>query len=227
MLEGLVGPLLGAATAIGGKLFDRHQAEKQKDFNPVAKRVRDAQAAGVHPIYALGAHGLDSPPAQVAFGETMGKAGQSIGDAIGKSFNTDDKVMKNLLLEKAGLENDLLRTQITRAQASSTGPTVPNLDQKYFIDGQGQTAIAPAIPGTTVSYPGSHKLEQPQYMPNLTMGWPYRTNPRFSDAQSYEDRYGEAMGSIFGAVNVLADAQHNVTEWSRPKWNAMMERLKR
>lgn len=217
------GPIIGAATAIGGKMFDMYQAKKAAKHNPLMKRMNDAREAGVHPMYALGANVQDSPPAQVAFGETLGKMGQSIGGALSKQLDTDGQAMKTLLLEKAGLENELLRTQITRAKVDqTTQPTLPSLNQRFLVEGQGQTAI-PSIPGTLVQVPGAHKIEQPQYMPNLSMGWPYRTNPNFSDAQSWEDRYGEALGSLLGVVNAGADAKHA----AQPGWNKIMDRLRR
>lgn len=211
----MIPAIIGAATAIGGKLFDMHQARKAAKHNPLMKRMNDAREAGVHPMYALGANVQDSPPAQVAFGETLGKMGQSIGGALSKGLDTDGKAMKNLLLEKAGLENELLRTQITRAQVDQRAtPTLPPLDPKYLMEGQGQTSI-PKIPGTLIEVPGAHKVEQPQYLPNLTLGWPYRSNPKFSDMQSIEDRYGEGtlISHILSNVIFGADMYHQLPNW--------------
>lgn len=216
------GPILGAIGALGGKLFDRSEARRQERkaaaFNPVKKRVEDARAAGVHPIYALGASGLDSAStgSQVAFGETLGNMGQNIGSSIDKSLDVHGKQAKSLLLEKAGLENELLRTQIAKARTDMVKePTLPALGQRYLLEGQGSTALS-HIPGSLVEVPGAHKLQSPQYTPNLVFGGHYRTHPRFSDAQTYEDRYGEAMGSLLGVINTIADMQWAGRQWAGP-----------
>lgn len=194
--------LLSAATAIGGKLYDAHNAKKAAQFNPVLKRVKDAQAAGVHPVYALGASGLDTPPAQVSFADTLGKAGQSVGDALSKSADHEGKALKALLLEKAGLENDLLRTQIAKSRVEmSTTPTQPGPETKYVIPGQGETAYANP----------RHKLNDPQYTPSARiMGIDFPRSGRYSDGQTYEDAYGDGPSNIPGGLSMVDDI---VTQW--------------
>lgn len=221
----MIPALIAAAASIGGGLIARRAQNKASKANPVLKRVQDAKAAGVHPVYALGATGLEQPRASTAFGDGISRAGQSIGSALGRSLDTDQTALKTLFLEKAGLENELLRTQITRAkQETAAQPILPSLDQRYLLEGQGSAKLPQStVPGTVLAVPGAHKITPPQWSPNLSMGWPYRTNPHFSDAQTYEDRYGEAMGSILGTVNVGADAWHG----TKPSWERTMRGLRR
>lgn len=200
--------LLGALGGLAGKAIDMFNAHRAAKFNPVAKRVKDAQAAGVHPLYALGASNLDSPPAQVMFGDTMAKMGQSIADA-NKQQTGGSKMLSGLVLEKAGLENELLRTQIQKmkGEGAAAVPTIAGMGDKQAV--VGQPATSTEVAGTVITLPGGHKLNDPQYIPQLRFGLPYRTNPNFSDAQTLEDRYGDFWGSVLGTGPLAGDAWHN------------------
>lgn len=205
-------PILGMGA---GKLFEYMQARRAEKFNPILKRVRDAKAAGVHPLSALGAGGIqDHGPAQIAFGESLSKMGQNIGGAIDRNLDQDSKTTKALLLEKAQLETELLRAQVTRAKREMVSqPTPPALDQHYLkgLEGQGQAAL----PGTYIAEAGAtlprgHKIEPPQHTPNLSTGFPWRTHPLWSDGQTWEDRYGESAFSPSTILNwgtALADVK--------------------
>lgn len=195
-------PVLGA---LAGKAFDYYQ---QKHFNPIKKRIQDAQEAGVHPIYGLQAGGFDAPP-QMAFGDTFAKMGQSLADTYKQKTN-DGKALSQLEMKKATLQNELLQAQLDKIKNPTNAvPTVPPLDPRYVVEGQAQASL-PNIPGVTIELPGGHKIQQPQYTPNLTYGLPYRTHPKFSDAQTLEDRYGELAGDILGFGVLGADVYHNM-----------------
>lgn len=193
--------LIAAGATLAGGLINRNEARRAEKQNPVLKRVNDAKAAGVHPLYALGAGGLQTTPASTSFGDAVARSGQAIGNGLSRSLDTDGRAVKTLLLEKAGLENELLRTQIVRAKSEITNSNAANSG----IAGQ-KSVMLPDRPAEL----GPHKLEDPTFTPNLHVGVPYKTNPNFSDAQTIQNRYGELAESAYGAVAIPADIVWNI-----------------
>lgn len=148
------GNLLSAATNLFGGLFAsnqrRQEAATQRHYleNQTQIRVRDAQRAGVHPIYALGAPTMNYAP--VGVGDPLGagirEAGQDISRAVNSTSSQNARVSafqaaaQALSLEKGGLENELLKAQIAKMRLQ-TNPAPPTPFQQYGIPGQGETAI--------------------------------------------------------------------------------------
>lgn len=192
----MLGALLGGIGSIASSLIGAGQANKQaklqKQFaqNGIQWKVEDAKAAGVHPLYALGANTVSYQPTSVGGPDLswLGSMGQEIDRSRLQSSEAPvreaGRVVEKLSLERAGLENDLLRAQIAKTRAQ-TAPAMPGL-----------------VPETT---------NDPTRTTGLNAGVGYRTNPAFVDASSFEDRYGDseilAMG--VGAMNGAADFAYN------------------
>lgn len=113
---------------------NRQNYEAQKEFAQQGLRwkVADANAAGVHPLYALGAPPVNFSPSFVGAtsqssnpGDSLASAGQDIGRAVAATETNEERALRALTLERASLENDLLRTQIRR-QVVETGPGFPD-----------------------------------------------------------------------------------------------------
>lgn len=112
-------------------------AALQREFaqSGIRWRVEDAKAAGIHPLFALGGGGAAASPTAYVPGDTsvshsgdyLSKMGQDVGRAItatqtaGERFN--DKA-NSLALERAELENTLLRSKIMKENAQ-VGPPMP------------------------------------------------------------------------------------------------------
>lgn len=196
----MIGALIGAAATLGGAYLARRH-----ENSAIQRRMADAKKAGVHPVAALGAGGLGSGGSSSVFGESVARSGQAVGNALSRSLDTDGKAIKALVLEKAGLENELLRTQITRAKVEDAAvPAVLGPQSTYGIKGQSQTVRLPYVPGTNIA----HKVEDPTWTPNLHVGVPFRSNPNFSDAQAIQNRYGELAENLYGLVTIPADAHY-------------------
>lgn len=156
------GDLLGLA---GGLLSDKSQRSAndanraiQYDMaqNGIQMRVADAKAAGIHPLYALGATPFS--PSPTAVGSTgTGNALQSMGQNISRAAaatSTHDQRRERLMLENAALQNDLLRAQITQINNASN-PAFPG--SSLLIDGQGN---APSRERRTIPDVGYVETEQ-------------------------------------------------------------------
>lgn len=158
----LLGGLLGRSDAKDAREQSNALAEKnialQREFaqSGIQWRVEDAKKAGIHPIYALGGSGASFSPvsanftADTSLPNAMAAAGQDIGRAINATRTEKDrmgafqKTAQALSLEKAGLENELLRTEI----ASKTGrlrqaanPPMASSGDAYLVPGQTQSGL--------------------------------------------------------------------------------------
>lgn len=93
---GLIGAGIGAGATLAGGGMSSHSARKvarmqlnaQRQFaqHGLRWRVEDAQRAGVHPLYAMGAQLPSFQPIQVdtgAMGEAVASAGRELGAGIG------------------------------------------------------------------------------------------------------------------------------------------------
>lgn len=199
----MVAPLIGAAAIsaganlLGGYL-DREAREESNKANAaqaaqnradqyhfaensIKMRTDDANRSGVHPIYALGAPGINFSPVSVGnvpetgMGSALGNMGQDISRAVGAYRSPADKVtavasaqqtVSNTLdLENKKLQNDLLRIKINDLSQPGTPP------------------------GVTFDVPEKKKAEE---RPKLMAGGSrWDTNPNTSPAKAWEDQYGD------------------------------------
>lgn len=132
----------------------QNNAELQKQFakQGIRWKVADAQAAGIHPLYALGAQTHSFAP--ISIGDPAGglaSAGQAIGSAIDATRTQPEKIdaytgaLRQLQLEKGGLENELLRSQIAGMRMRGTAPPMPTAGDPYLMTGQTQSGLKPGL----------------------------------------------------------------------------------
>lgn len=130
-----------------------NQAALQKEFaqSGVQWRVADARAAGIHPIYAMGASLPSYTPISIGSSSLsipdLGSMGQNIEraltatrsqserDAMGNPNSSVGAQADALRLENMQLQNDLLRTNIIRANAQ-IGPPMPVMSPGGGLTGQ-------------------------------------------------------------------------------------------
>lgn len=143
MIDPIVGgAMVGAAGSIAGGYMGKRATERannaniamQNEFakNGIRWKVEDAKAAGVHPLYALGAQ-TSMPTASVmadnSLGQSLANASQDISAAMMKT-ETQEQRARNLLemmeinsrIEENDARRDLTREQIRRLQ--NIGPTI-------------------------------------------------------------------------------------------------------
>lgn len=157
------GSLIGAgASIIGGALASgasgsandanmeimRQQLAFQREMaqNGVRWKVEDAKAAGIHPIYALGAPPFNASPVAIAnqpdtsWANALTEAGQHIGNAVdrtktqGERLSDFQETQQLLTLDNMRLQNAALQTDIDFKRAeygaiigrSQFGPPFPD-----------------------------------------------------------------------------------------------------
>lgn len=158
MLDLLGGLISGGASLLGGilggnssKKIAAQQMRMQKEFaqNGIQWKVADAQKAGVHPLYALGANTVSYSPVSVgdsSLASGISQAGQDIGRAVAATASEPGRnkilqgQMDQLALQRAGLENQLLASQIAKTNAS-IGPPMPGPAITRLVDGQGDSPM--------------------------------------------------------------------------------------
>lgn len=136
--------LISAGASLLGGLFGSRSAKKQDEMNyqrqkefaqkSIQWKVADATKAGIHPIYALGAQPMSFAPSTVGdggVGASIADAGQHIGRAVAAGSSGEqratafDTAVRALTLQKMGLENDLLASQIRTINQPALGPGLP------------------------------------------------------------------------------------------------------
>lgn len=125
----------------------------QREFaqNGIRWRVADAQEAGMHPLYALGASIPTFSPvssnfsANTAVGDGVREFGQNLSRAIQANMDPRERAagkMVALQVERGELENELLRSQIAR-EKSQLGPglSIPGPLPGSSVPGVGEIPV--------------------------------------------------------------------------------------
>lgn len=183
--------MLDAVLGVGGAILDKlfgddsaeKQAELQREFaqNGIRWKVEDAKAAGIHPLYALGASTAQYAP--ITVGTDFASQGQNLGRAISamrtpaEKEGAFQKTVEALTLDKMGLENEILRSQLRNINSPGTGPGMPGTN--VIIDGQGNS-------GPTISIDGQ----------KLTLNTD-------TSAGDVENELGEIPGEIAGITRAI------------------------
>lgn len=182
-----IGALISAGASIAGGIMNRNAQNKAAKRNIAAQRefaqhgirwkVEDAKAAGLHPLAALGTQTNQFSPVSVGdYGNSISQAGQDIGRAIDSTRDkaeraTADGTMRKLALERAGLENDLLRSQIAKNTQAGQPPSRPLVGVESTLRGQGDSGspIVKAEPFETHKVHPDRPHQEPGTGPDY--GW--------------------------------------------------------
>lgn len=158
LIGGLLGHKAGKDAISAKKQMNAKNIQMQKEFaqQGIRWKVDDAKAAGIHPLYALGANTHSFSPVDVGFsannslGNAISDMGQDIGRAVDATRTRKEReealerqsAFANLQLENASLQNDLLRSQIAKNRAAPN-PPMPSSSSSgidgLIIDGQGDS----------------------------------------------------------------------------------------
>lgn len=144
--------------------------------NGIRWKVADAKAAGIHPLYALGAQGASFSP--VSIGETpnlampnaLANMGQDIGRAISTTRTQEEKEVAaiNLAAARANLDGQVIDNQIkakTLSNMSATAPSFPG--STNFIPGQGNSPLMKVKPSERSSSEPGRPAQQAGWVPDV------------------------------------------------------------
>lgn len=173
-LLGLGGSLLGGkmssdATSEANSL--NYQMQKEFAQNGIRWKVEDAKAAGIHPLYALGASTNMPSPSYVgdtSMGSAVSSAGQDIGRAVSARLTATERnqaKLDALTLERGELENQLLRSQIAKLNQPGNPPPMPTMGSTQSLPGQGNAVNLNPLDRTVSEYgrPAKEVGEIPDY----------------------------------------------------------------
>lgn len=163
----------------------RMNLRQQRVFakNSINWRVNDAIRAGIHPLAALGVQATPFTPIHGGGGNQV-YTGDSKSDAIRAVLDSREAESRTRL---NNAQADMLETQ-ARDSAIARMAQDPNTDK-------------------------FHNIVDPQRTPRLKIGGiPVKTFEGSTDAQTFEDRYGELGGSALGLLNIPADALNTIID---------------
>lgn len=215
----MIGPLISAGASLAGGLMNKASAkdaaaktehnlalnrQMQEEFakKGIRWRVADAKAAGIHPLYALGANVSSYTPSSAAFasdnsmGNALASAGQDVGRAINATRTAPEradaftKSMAAIQLESAGLDVEIkkatLASSLQRLQANAN-PPIPTMGP--------------------FNVPEANKSEERQ--PLMLDGRRIHTSAGTSPAKAVEDQLGDDIFSPGFLWNVPSMAEAN------------------
>lgn len=161
------------------------------DSTKVRRLVEDAKAAGIHPLAALGSTvaGSSAMPVAPSFTSPVVAGSSAMGDSVGDAFA---QLAAGLSLKRQGLENELLAAQVGEARSRSVIAKA--------------RAAAVGGPGSTLA---EHIIDPQRTSHVRTPLGVVMTNPNTSDAQTYEDRYGDIVENVAGVGNLISDLVEN------------------
>lgn len=172
----MLGGIIKAGASLASSLFGNKSQDKsakqnirhQKEFaqKGIQWKVKDAKAAGIHPLAALGAqtHSFTN----VAGGSDysgLAQAGQDLGRAVDATRDGKERMdaytaeLQKLQLQRGHMENQLLAIQIAKTKQAGHPPASPNPANPHLIEGQGDSPGIENKPmerqGWSESNPGS------------------------------------------------------------------------
>lgn len=226
MLSALIG---AAASLIGGAQKRRAQEETnrmaqaqadknialQKEFaqHGLRWKVEDAKAAGISPLYAVGAPATSFAPVSVGYeaptglGEGFASAGQDISRAINATRTSGERdaafasTYAKLQLQNAELQNELLGAQIAKLRAG----------------------INPPFPSGEVPV-----VESAGRPPLKVLGYDLPSSGGTSSADDFQFRYGEPGEWLSAPLILWDDLTHEGKKMTREEaFQAGMEALSR
>lgn len=210
---GLAGNLLGRGGS-SGPTTDWNYANWQasRDDNYLQRRVADGAKAGLSPLAAIGATGVGGIPQPMTGGGSTpemnwSETGSHIGNALQQLLESPEAAraaatkrrMDDLAERQA--EADL---ELTRARSRSI------IDEASHpirgIGGRGNGVVVAD---------GDLSAGKSQATPVQVLGKKILINRNSSDAQDWENRYGQVGEAVGGALNMATDAVKTLKDYDR------------
>lgn len=164
------------------------------DRTKIQTMVKDANAAGLHPLAMVGSQ-ISSPVLNSFQSNTP-------PSAIAQSNPVD-----------------LAAIQLSDAQARLVNKQADFVDEQ-IADSRLARAKQAVTPDKLIE-----DIVNPQRTSHVKIGGgTLSSNPAFSDAQTYEDRYGELGGALMGLLNLPADAAHSFYKHTQSEYKKFTDK---
>lgn len=219
MLPALAGAAVkGAASLIGSRMnaiaadnaadeaWDRQAKVLKKQ---IQWRVKDAVAAGIHPLAALGTvPASGGPMASIGadYQSALGDMGADLGRAVESAMTPEDQTasqLTRLAVERGGLENDLLRAQIASQRMRNIQQMTPGIRRSGPDMGPGNSY---QFPDGSLK-PGDNQMGSKAFLFSDGEGW---TVGLPGAAQQVADNYGDAAQELYGLWRLGADMYNSL-----------------
>lgn len=178
----MLSAIIGAAGSIAGGLLGsqdkRRDRQMQEKFakNAIQWKAADALKAGIHPLYAMGAQTHSFAPVSAGgtdLGSGIAAAGQDLSRAVAATEPASTKAsayassIQALTVQRMGLENQLLGSQIAKINQAGLTPPMPSPSDRYLIEGQTGAGLITTNPmmRTTVAPEATH--QEPGAIPDV------------------------------------------------------------
>lgn len=196
----VLGSVIGGGTQfLSDKYHNRRAQENAEKMaqNSIQWRAEDAKAAGIHPLYAMGASTAPSShQTSNQLGSTVASGLSRAGQAIGR-HKLDD------------LQKQSISGQVTQLDLQNTGLQIRNERALWEFD-----ALKNANPDPVRDTPSidGHDLKNPQRTTGVLklLGYTFVIPKGMTDAQTWEDVTGEGGGFVSGVGNAVQMLGYNV-----------------
>lgn len=158
----LVGGLIGNNNAAAANRqqveLANQNATLQRQFaeHSIQWRTEDAYRSGIHPLYALGAQTHSFSPVSIGhtpspMPQALAAVGQDVSRAVQATRNQPARdaayaqTVQDLTVQRMGLENQLLASQIAKVNQAGGNPPMPTAG-RYLVDGQAQSGVVQDTP---------------------------------------------------------------------------------
>lgn len=201
LASGLIGQSAAKQAAAQNQANFQQNIDLQEDFakKGIRWRVKDAQAAGIHPLYALGAQTTSfspqsiSTPTDTSMATAVANMGQDVGRAVNATRTQPErieaKVATQLQLESLKLDNDIKKATLMSS--------IQRLNQQ----------TNPPLPSGDFVVPEKTKAEERQ--PLMLEGSRIKTSPGTSPGNAWEDQLGDDVFSPGFLPNLIGMIREN------------------
>lgn len=211
----------GVLNWLGNKDANKANAENaannialQREFaqNGIRWKVEDAQRAGVHPLYALGASTTGFSPVSVGATNTMAPLaemskdlGQDLSRAVSAKTTNMERTLGTISSAQQ-LESNKLDLEFKKLRIAEIKGRILN----------SQTQTPPAMPDAV-----TYKPDDPEKQPVIGVeGNVFKPQPGWANAEDVEKAYGDVVQEAFGIAKLGRDLVYNSPQMYRGWLNA-------
>lgn len=214
MVSGLIGGIHNRSDELSGREEQTRQRELQQESlqHGVQWRVNDAKAAGIHPLFGLGANLPTFNPVTPVQSDTS--FAQDIGRAVSSYANRGRQAKADALaMERHNAEIGVLRSEAARNDAVAEATVSSSLARAAQLANQ-------IKPTPNIIYPKG-QVDSPQLERFRTPLGVIDANKRHVDAEEAERRYGDLAQEVFGLSNLISDSYE--TAVNHPMFDRFMK----